>query len=100
MAKYQVNQIIYYTGDIYNTPGLFKITAVNEPTEFSPTSYDLRELAGDRGFHSVFEIGIKDKYDGTCDYRFVTAKAYDEYIIERHEFILKNRSKHMAKYEN
>lgn len=89
MAKYQLNQIIYYTGDICNPPGLFKITAVNEPTDFAPMSYDLQELAGERGFHGTYETGIGDKYEGHCGTRFVTAKAYDDYMLKRHEKYMK-----------
>ena len=100
MAKYQVNQLFYYSGDGYNPPGLFKVTSVKETNEHYPTRYDLKELAGERKFHGTNEAGMADSYDGRKTHKFVTAKAYDEYIIERHEFILKNRSKHMARYEN
>jgi hypothetical protein len=87
MAKYQLNQIFYYTGDDYNSPGLFKITAVKESDEHFPTRYDLKELAGERGFHGTFEASISNKYNAKA--KLIDARAYDDYILKRHEKYMK-----------
>lgn len=77
--KYSIGQKIYYTGDMANHSGWFKITEQRQAGEYSPNMYTLKEIGGNREFKAVFEMGIGDTYNGTCRTRFVTAEAHEEY---------------------
>lgn len=77
--KYPINQKIYYTGDMANHPGWFKITEQRQAGDYNPNMYTLTEIDGDRTFKAVFEIGIADIYEGRGGQRFVTAEAHEEY---------------------
>ena len=77
--KYNIGQKIYYTGDMANCPGWFRITGFREVGQYNPNMYALTEINGDRIFNGVFEIGIADKYDGRGGIRFVTEEAYKAY---------------------
>lgn len=73
--KYAIGQKIYYTGDMANHSGRFEIIHSN-CSQFGGNQYDMKEMGGDRVFNGVWEIGIGDKYNGTCNPRFVTAESY------------------------
>ena len=83
MTKYAVGQKIYYTGDMANHSGWFKITGFKEAGPYNPNMYALTEINGDRVFGGVYEIGISDKYNGHCGTRFVTEEAYKAYREEQ-----------------
>lgn len=69
---------IYYTGDVANQPGWFRV--VSEAPEFG--SVRVEEEDGDRRFVlHLFEIG--DRYEGHHNPRFVTEAAYRAYRASR-----------------
>ncbi len=68
---------IYYTGDMTNSSGHFRVT--NE----GRTTVTLTEINGEgRIFHGIFHSQIGEVYQGTCDPRFVTKYAYQAYRIK------------------
>lgn len=73
----EVGTRIFYTGDMANASGTFKITA-NDGGWVT-----LTEENGTRTFRQVPEMSIGKSYDGTCRHRFVPFAAYETYKAER-----------------
>ena len=71
---------IYYTGDMANASGFGEIVKVHEDEKWS-NHYDLRMEDG-REINRLSACMVGEKYNGTCSTRFVTRKAYDEYLAE------------------
>lgn len=81
----EAGDLIYYTGDMANMSGWFRIARVNAPTQYAPLSYDLEELGGgdDRELRGIYAISVGDVYRGHCNPRFVTEDAYHAYRREQ-----------------
>lgn len=71
----ELGGLIYYTGDMANNCGWFRITAINS------NSVDLEELplGDDRDFRGILFTSIGDVYKGHCNPRFVTEDAFHSY---------------------
>lgn len=65
---------IYYTGDMANQSGWFKVESFR-----APGCVDLVEIGGDRDMKGIFVDHIGTEYQGHCGTRFVTEAAYKEY---------------------
>ena len=72
----QTGTEIYYTGDMANQEGFFKVTHISNT--FTVT---VSEIDGDRSF-SLYPSQIASKYEGHCGERFVTRDAYNAYREE------------------
>lgn len=78
-AALEVGHKIYYTGDMANQSGWFKVFNVR-----SNGSYDLLEIEGEhRDFCGVQSTSIGNVYMGHCNPRFVTAEAYQAFFSDR-----------------
>ena len=78
-TAFKVGQKIYYTGDMANQSGWFRVFNVRPDG-----SYDLLEIDGEhRDFCAVQAPSIGDVYMGHCNPRFVTAEAYQSFLADR-----------------
>lgn len=69
---------IYYTGDMANSSGHFKVV------DFAGSYVTLQEIEGDgRRFPGIHLHQIGDVYQGHCNPRFVTEEARQAFIRER-----------------
>ncbi len=83
MEALEIGHKIYYTGDMANQSGWFKVFNIR-----SNGSYDLLEIDGDhRPFCGVHSFTIGDTYAGHCNPRFVTVEAYRAFVDQRTETI-------------
>jgi len=67
------NDKIFYTGDMANAQGWFRIV------RDTPISVDLREIDGTRTIRGIGKHQIGSVYQGHCGTRFVTEAAYNTY---------------------
>lgn len=69
---------IYYTGDMANSSGSFKVV------DFAGSYVTLQEIGGDgRRFPGIHSHQIGDVYQGHCNPRFVTEEARQTYRKSR-----------------
>jgi hypothetical protein len=73
----QIGTEIYYTGDMANASGHFKVVSLARTN--SSNMCTLREINGDREFRCVYFSQIGNTYHGHCNPRFVTEAARQEY---------------------
>lgn len=72
----EIGTEIYYTGDMANASGTFKIAG------YALAGWVLEEVGGTRRFR-VYYSQIGRVYNGTCSPRFVTQAARKAYVRER-----------------
>ena len=69
----ELNSKVYYTGDMANRSGWFKVTALTGAGSY----LTLTEQEGEgRVFHGIYPAQVGNVYQGHCNPRFVTETAY------------------------
>jgi hypothetical protein len=82
-ARFTVGTEIYYKGDMANSDGYGRITAIRQPTKWNPLSVDVR-LDDDREMRGIFAQLFR--YDGCGPgWRFEYA---DDHLNERQRKIV------------
>lgn len=80
MNPIQNGSLLYYTGDVANASGWFRVTLVQgHPLR----QYHLREVDGGRQTILTGDANIGHEYHGHCDPRYVTQEAYNRYHAEK-----------------
>lgn len=72
----EIGTEIYYTGDMVNASGFFRVT------EQDTSAVYMEEIGGTRRF-GVRPVQIGQVYNGTCNPRFVTEAARNAYVAAR-----------------
>jgi len=85
--KIAINDKIYYTGDMTNASGWFKVSSV-DTTSNNSVSYTLKEIDGyTRTFRGIGVTQIGHVYNGTMNPRFVTQTAYNTYKFNIDQYL-------------
>ena len=76
---FNIGDRIYYTGDMANDSAWLIVSSTTHPTG----ALELKHAEDESAWGFVHPVMIGDFYQGHCNPRFVTAKAYTTYYENR-----------------